>query len=645
MNLDPSKYLFLLPLFFLACSDDSDKAINKFSDPVSTHIADLKDRRMPDSLLQYFSHENPRYRLEAVEAFGSLQDTTHVDRIGRLLVMDADAGVRRAAAFALGQARHPSCERLLLGALMKEQNPGNSFEILSAYGKTTRLWKLDPDPFLTDSNRTAGLAWSIYRAGLRGKTDSQANAVAISLLKQTFTEFTRLGAAHFFARGAISFEDAAPAIISVALNDPSADVRMAAALSLGKIPSDTVLHTLTTIIDKDPDHRVIINAVRALKSFPLASAKATLFKCLQHKNANVGVAASEVIRDIVPASMWIDVANEMNRVGQWRMVANLYQGVLRSSRSREIAEEIRSAYNAATDPYHRAALLGSLSDDPASFGFVEQQLREADTAVIRSVAASTLVAMNYSVNFTREYRARFAKMFQSLLESQNDPAVIGTIASALADSTLSYRTLFPDAKFLYAAREKLKVPRDIESLQSVDAAIASFENEKTPLASYIGFNHPIDWDLVRQIPDGQLATIKTSRGHIVVRLLVNEAPGSVANFVALAQQDYFDNKFVHRVVPNFVIQTGCKRGDGWGSEDYSIRSEFSPRLYRTGSMGMASAGKDTEGTQWFITHSPTPHLDGRYTLFAEVVEGMAVVNLLQIGDKITDVEVENFKAQ
>ncbi|MDQ2656972.1 MAG: peptidylprolyl isomerase [Bacteroidota bacterium] len=147
------------------------------------------------------------------------------------------------------------------------------------------------------------------------------------------------------------------------------------------------------------------------------------------------------------------------------------------------------------------------------------------------------------------------------------------------------------------------------------------------------------------MPDGQLATIKTSRGHIVVRLLVNEAPGSVANFVALALQDYFDNKYVHRVVPNFVIQTGCKRGDGWGSEDYSIRSEFAPTLFGTGSMGMASAGKDTEGTQWFITHSPTPHLDGRYTLFAEVVEGMAVVNLLQIGDKITDVEVENFKAQ
>ena len=151
--------------------------------------------------------------------------------------------------------------------------------------------------------------------------------------------------------------------------------------------------------------------------------------------------------------------------------------------------------------------------------------------------------------------------------------------------------------------------------------------------------------MVKQIPEGYEVTIKTTRGNIVIRLFVNESPGSVANFVALAMKDYFDQKFFHRVVPNFVVQAGCKRGDGWGSEDYSIRSEFTPRLYRTGSVGMASAGKDTEGTQWFITHSPTPHLDGRYTIFAEVVEGMQVVDYIQVGDKITDVVVGDFKGQ
>jgi cyclophilin family peptidyl-prolyl cis-trans isomerase len=117
----------------------------------------------------------------------------------------------------------------------------------------------------------------------------------------------------------------------------------------------------------------------------------------------------------------------------------------------------------------------------------------------------------------------------------------------------------------------------------------------------------------------------------------------VANFVALARRHYFDHKFFHRVVPNFVIQAGCNRGDGFGSEDYSIRSEFSLRKYTTGSMGMASAGKDTEGTQWFITHSPTPHLDGRYTIFAEVISGIDVVHHIGIGDEIVSVTIEAAK--
>ena len=95
-------------------------------------------------------------------------------------------------------------------------------------------------------------------------------------------------------------------------------------------------------------------------------------------------------------------------------------------------------------------------------------------------------------------------------------------------------------------------------------------------------------------------------------------------------------------MPNFVVQGGCPRGDGWGGEAYSIRSEFSPRRYKTGSIGMASAGKDTEGTQWFITHSSTPHLEGRYTLFAEVVQGLDVVHQLEVGDTIISVEIINF---
>ena len=98
--------------------------------------------------------------------------------------------------------------------------------------------------------------------------------------------------------------------------------------------------------------------------------------------------------------------------------------------------------------------------------------------------------------------------------------------------------------------------------------------------------------------------------------------------------------YKHRDIPNFVIQGGCTRGDGYGIEDYTIRSEFSLRSYDDGGyVGMASSGKDTEGTQFFITHTAALHLDGKYTIFAKVKQGMDIVNDIQVGDKITNVKI------
>jgi cyclophilin family peptidyl-prolyl cis-trans isomerase/HEAT repeat protein len=636
--------LFTLCLVIALACGNPEKSINNFSDPVILKIADLKDRRLPDSLYVYFGDPDPVYRREAVLAFASIQHSTEIDRIGKLLMMDSDARVRKAAAFALGQISHPACERLLLGALVKEKVRENTFEILQAYGKTTAKWKLDASVFLNDTLTASGLAWSIYRAGVRGKTDSMANAVAIRMLDTTFAPNVRLAAAHYFARGATGFQEASGPLITRASGDRSAEVRMAAALSLGKIPSAETLAALKGVIRNDHDTRVVINAIRALNSFDFDSTQAVLFESLSHKDHNVGTAASEVIRDAVTGDTWISVASQVNHISEWRLAANLYEGALRAGQHQDLATEIQTHYNQRSDPYERAALLASLKHYPASFEFVAGELRSTKSVIIRSGAASTLVAMNYSRNFTPEHKSRFVTLCRSILESQDDPAVIGSLAGALSDSTLGYRQLIKDPGFLYTAKDKLRMPEHIEALQPVLAAIAVFEGKPVP-AVQNEFNHPIDWEVVKQIPADQRVTIKTTRGHIVMRLLVNESPGSVANFVTLALDNYFDDKAVHRVVPNFVIQTGCKRGDGWGSEDYSIRSEFSPRLYKAGSVGMASAGKDTEGTQWFITHSPTPHLDGRYTIFAEVIEGERAVGLLRVGDKITDVVIENFKAQ
>ena len=125
-----------------------------------------------------------------------------------------------------------------------------------------------------------------------------------------------------------------------------------------------------------------------------------------------------------------------------------------------------------------------------------------------------------------------------------------------------------------------------------------------------------------------------------MELLVNNAPISVANFINLARIGFFNGKIFHRVVPNFVAQTGCPRGDGYGSLDFTISSELTPMHYFTeGVVGMASAGNHTECSQWFITHSPTLHLDPNYTIFARVTEGMNVVHQLGVGDVMESVVI------
>jgi cyclophilin family peptidyl-prolyl cis-trans isomerase/HEAT repeat protein len=136
-----------------------------------------------------------------------------------------------------------------------------------------------------------------------------------------------------------------------------------------------------------------------------------------------------------------------------------------------------------------------------------------------------------------------------------------------------------------------------------------------------------------------LAIVTTDKGSFTIELLPEDAPLTVDNFVQLARRGYFNNINFHRVVPNFVVQGGDPRGDGNGGPGYQIRCEINEVTYSRGVVGMALSGKDTGGSQWFVTHSPQPHLDGGYTVFARVVEGMDVVDKIVRGDKIRNIAV------
>ena len=127
-----------------------------------------------------------------------------------------------------------------------------------------------------------------------------------------------------------------------------------------------------------------------------------------------------------------------------------------------------------------------------------------------------------------------------------------------------------------------------------------------------------------------MATIETTQGKIVIELFSDEAPKTVANFSKLAKEGFYDGIIFHRVIPNFMIQTGDPTGTGRGGPGYSFEDEFSSKLHHDtpGVLSMANSGPNTNGSQFFITVAPTPWLDGKHTVFGRVVEGMSVVEAI-----------------
>ncbi len=137
------------------------------------------------------------------------------------------------------------------------------------------------------------------------------------------------------------------------------------------------------------------------------------------------------------------------------------------------------------------------------------------------------------------------------------------------------------------------------------------------------------------------ATIKTNQGDIVLKLYAADAPRTVNNFVNLARDGFYDGVRFHRVIKDFMIQTGDPEGTGRGGPGYKFADEFSPKLRhdRPGILSMANAGANTNGSQFFITHGPQPHLDNRHSVFGQVTKGQDVVNKIEQGDFIETVMI------
>jgi len=136
------------------------------------------------------------------------------------------------------------------------------------------------------------------------------------------------------------------------------------------------------------------------------------------------------------------------------------------------------------------------------------------------------------------------------------------------------------------------------------------------------------------------AVMETSKGKIHLDLFEKDAPETVKNFVTLSKKGFYDGLAFHRVIENFMIQGGCPHGTGTGGPGYTIKCEINTQKHTPGTLSMAHAGKDTGGSQFFITHTATPHLDGVHTVFGRTAD-MDVVNAITKGDSIVSIKIED----
>ncbi len=231
------------------------------------------------------------------------------------------------------------------------------------------------------------------------------------------------------------------------------------------------------------------------------------------------------------------------------------------------------------------------------------------------------------------YRAeaieQMAKYIPTFCTQRFRDALLAAVQDASWLSDTSHE-LIPMLRIAYDSANRWN---DNELKDSIAALMKNIEGTKVALPKSIPRVSIIDWTAIEKLPTR--AIINFTSGSILLRLLTDEAPLTTLNMVTLAREQWFAGNMIHRVVPNFVIQSGDPSSTGWEGPGYTIRSELTPREYdREGMMGMARDGKDTESSQWFINECPTPHLDARYTIWAEVTSGMDEVCKRKVGDKV-----------
>jgi cyclophilin family peptidyl-prolyl cis-trans isomerase/HEAT repeat protein len=660
------KFLFfiLTTVLLVKCVPPSEEGLTDvyidFTDPRIQQLYDLQDRGATDSLYRYFHHKDATYRYLSTLAFASIKDSSAIDSLVPMLYDPIDP-VRVMAAYALGQIGQPAAEEPLLSAFDRTDTSGVSryfnSAILEAVGKCGNdnlVEKLATISTYTlkDTVLLEGQAWGLYRYGLRNKTAPEGTAKMLEFATDLrYPPIVRLIGANYLMRVKdldLSEDDDVIAPALAREDDPR--VRMALVIALGKTETERAANTLLYQYNIERDDRVKINILRALVNFDYAKVKPIVLQALDDPNVSVAqIAADFFVKNGIPeeATVYWQLAKTPGR--PWQVGTALYGAALKylplsfEESRRYLNWELRRLYENSANPYEKAAALKAMAQYGWNYRYIRDAAYPSELEPVRTASVEALAEIARMPDFKnffgggRRAKIELSDCFRDAIEN-GDVGMMAVAAEVLRDPKLKFEETFDSLALLESALEKLRLPQEIEAYNEVKKALDYFQGKQPEPLKRPRFTHKIPWKLIADLKEETRAVIKTSKGNITLKLMPVVAPGTVANFVELINDGYYKGKNFHRVAPNFVIQGGCSRGDGYSSLNYAIRSELPYLHYDEGGyVGMASAGNHTESNQFFITHSPALHLDGNYTIFAKVESGMEVVQEIQVGDAINEV--------
>ncbi len=612
-------------------------------------------------------------RRQAALGVGRIGDPAGTDLLVESL-SDSDQTVRAAAAFGLGLLKDARAVEPLLALVRSvpagEQGPPQA-EAVTAIAKIGGDQGADALRAILGTGSTAGVPTSLAQStALLEAWRLGTRAPVPSLLG--FTEDPDLNARWhaLYALARLRAARGVPALLR-ALDDSSALVRAVAVRGVSRALVDSARLDPHAVVERlrplftDRDPQVRINALRALATFRDSALSRLAVSLAGDADVNVavqaettlGVLGGRVAVEALTARLasavfalrrqaLIALAQADSAAGgtaaaaltgdadwRWRSVAAEAFGAAhdRPRLETQLADRDGRVVAQALQALARIVPEGDTTLGPRA----RELLAHADPAV-RSVAADVLARHPATADVDR--------LVQAYTRAAADPfndarlsavAALGTIARASTEGRLAVASRFLAA----VPRAEDYLVRRLAAERLPDAA--ERWGPGTPVAT--GRSAEAYRDAVRRYLLAALrgqpprVTIETDRGTMAVELYATEAPLTVAAFLSLVDRRYFDGSRWHRVVPNFVVQDGDPRGDGWGGPGFVLRDEVNPIRYDMGTMGMALSGPDTGGSQFFITHAAQPHLDGVYTVFGRLVSGLNVLGVIAQGDRIRSI--------